>query len=306
MEVLVKKYFWLINLVFLLLGAWLLSAMVNVVAAHKLRSLPTVSKASPKISRRRASTRLLENNQVIVDLNLFGSDISAKLDTSLDGPSLKEPADLSGEGVESSLNAGLIGTIVANDKTWSMAIITDQDISETGIYRIDGDLMGEASVLAIQSQRVIINHNGTKEYLELQEKAQPKVSSRFKNSRSRRHSSSSSMEGVQQIGENSYRIERSEIDKTLSNLNSIAMQARIVPSFKNGKSNGFKLFAIRPGSVYSKLGIKNGDVIHKINGYPMNSPEKALEIYQKLKTARSIDIELSRRNNKKNLKYQIE
>lgn len=84
------------------------------------------------------------------------------------------------------------------------------------------------------------------------------------------------------------------------------MQARIVPSFKNGEANGFKLFAIRPNSLYSKLGIQNGDIIHKINGFAINSPDKALEIYQKLKSARSIDIELTRRGKSKKLNYGIE
>jgi general secretion pathway protein C len=84
------------------------------------------------------------------------------------------------------------------------------------------------------------------------------------------------------------------------------MQARIVPSFKNGEANGFKLFAIRPGSLYSKIGIQNGDIIHKINGFSMNSPDKALEVYQKLKSARSIDVELTRRGRNQKMTYNIQ
>jgi general secretion pathway protein C len=72
------------------------------------------------------------------------------------------------------------------------------------------------------------------------------------------------------------------------------MQARIVPAFKDGVSTGFKLFSIRPDSIYSKIGVQNGDVIRRINGYDLNSPEKALEVYSKLKEANRIDIELER------------
>ncbi len=307
MEALVKKYFWCVNLLFLFFAALLVSGMVNIVVAHKLRALPSISKKPETTYQPQGLVKKTSDNTLIVDLNLFGSDMAAKLESPLTGPDLEKNADMTGEGVESSLNAALIGTIVADTSDWSMAVIIDQNISETGIFRVGDELMGESMIMAIQSRRVVVNHNGVKEYLELQEKAQPKVASRYNPHHAvARRTSGSSMEGVQQIGENSYRIERAEIDKTLSNLNSIAMQARIVPSFKDGKSNGFKLFAIRPGSVYSKLGIKNGDVIHKINGYPMDSPEKALEIYQKLKTARNVEIELSRRNNMQKLKYQIE
>ena len=72
------------------------------------------------------------------------------------------------------------------------------------------------------------------------------------------------------------------------------MQARIVPAFKDGVAKGFKLFSIRPDSIYTKIGVQNGDVIRRINGYDLNSPEKALEIYSKLKEASRIDIELER------------
>ncbi|MBN2494029.1 MAG: hypothetical protein JXR96_05525 [Deltaproteobacteria bacterium] len=101
--------------------------------------------------------------------------------------------------------------------------------------------------------------------------------------------------GIQQTGETSWRIEREELDRTLANLNSIATQARIVPSFSNGVANGFKLFAIRPDSFYSRLGLQNGDVIHKINGCEINSPDKALEVYQKLRTTETVTVELTRR-----------
>jgi general secretion pathway protein C len=101
-------------------------------------------------------------------------------------------------------------------------------------------------------------------------------------------------DGIKSLSENEYEIPRKEIDKTLSNLNDVAMQARIVPAFKDGVAQGFKLFSIRPDSIYTKIGIQNGDVIKRINGFDLNSPEKALEIYSKLKEAGRIDIEVER------------
>jgi general secretion pathway protein C len=102
------------------------------------------------------------------------------------------------------------------------------------------------------------------------------------------------LEGVRQVADNRYEIERNVIDSTLSNLNTIATQARIVPSFKGGVANGFKLFSIQPGSLYASIGIENGDVIQRVNGYEINSPEKALELYQKLRESSHVTIELER------------
>jgi type II secretory pathway component PulC len=72
------------------------------------------------------------------------------------------------------------------------------------------------------------------------------------------------------------------------------MQARIVPAFREGIAVGFKLFSIRPDSFYAKIGIENGDVIRSINDIDLNTPEKALEIYNKLKDTCRFDIGLER------------
>src|SRR5438093_1351258 len=113
-------------------------------------------------------------------------------------------------------------------------------------------------------------------------------------------------EGVRQLSENQYVVARSEINNALTNLSDLATKARIVPSFKNGVANGFKLFSIVPDSLYAKIGVQNGDVIRRINGYEMNSPDKALEIYQKLRDANRIEIELERRGETLRKSYSIE
>jgi general secretion pathway protein C len=308
MEAIMKKYFWTVNLVFLALGAWLLAGTINVVVAHKLRPMPSVSKDLSKRTQGKRKTRQTDNNQTIIDRNYFGSAMAEPIEPVDEGPDPSDAAkNYSGEeGVPSDLRASLVGTMVASDSKWSMAMITDLTESETGIYRIQDELMDEATVVAIMSRKIVINRNGVNEFLELQEEAAPKKPGRPGKRHETKKSTASLGEGIKKTGSNKWTIDKAEIDKTLSNLNNIAMQARIVPSFKNGEANGFKLFAIRPGSVYSKLGIQNGDIIHKINGYAINSPDKALEIYQKLKNARAVDIELTRRGKSQNLNYTIE
>ena len=99
---------------------------------------------------------------------------------------------------------------------------------------------------------------------------------------------------------------KSTVNSALTDLSQLATQARIVPSFKNGVANGFKLFSIVPDSLYAKIGVQNGDVIRRINGYEMNSPDKALEIYQKLRDANRIEIEIERRGETIRKSYSIE
>ena len=48
--------------------------------------------------------------------------------------------------------------------------------------------------------------------------------------------------------------------------------------------------SIRKGSVYEDLGFKVGDVLKEVEGEEINSAEKALELYNKLKTNSRVQI----------------
>ena len=48
-----------------------------------------------------------------------------------------------------------------------------------------------------------------------------------------------------------------------------------------------------------------GDIVQKINGFEMNSPDKALQIYSKLKDASSITVDLVRRGKPVTMSYSI-
>jgi hypothetical protein len=53
-------------------------------------------------------------------------------------------------------------------------------------------------------------------------------------------------------------------------------EVRIVPAFfSQGKPDGFKIFAIRPGSHFYRIGLQNGDAITKIDGTELKTVEQA-------------------------------
>jgi general secretion pathway protein C len=85
----------------------------------------------------------------------------------------------------------------------------------------------------------------------------------------------------------------------------MAEQVRIVPAYRDGQPEGFKVFAIRPDSLFSKLGIVNGDVVRRINGFELNSAANALEVYSRLQGASRIDVELERGGSSIRKSYSI-
>lgn len=299
MELLFRKYFWTVNLAFLALAGFLSARSVNTFLAAKIAAPPAAESADGGSGR---AALLRASGTAFIDLERTAAAFGITLPKEEPKVEVVEPAyDPNAEPVKSTLRATLVGTMVANRPEWSFATIRDDGASETGMY-LPGDRFLGAEILSVDRLRVVLINNGRKEYLAVGDTAPPapvmptSVASA---------PAASSGEGITQVDENNYEIPRDEIDKQLSNLNSIATQARIVPSFKNGVANGFKLFSIRPGSIYSKIGIQNGDVIRKINGYEINSPDKALEVYSKLKESSKIEIELERRGKPINKSYVI-
>lgn len=99
---------------------------------------------------------------------------------------------------------------------------------------------------------------------------------------------------IQRTGPSRFRIERAAVDHLLSHPRDFAMGARIVPATQNGRPSGFKLFAIRPGSLYLAMGLRNGDTVEEINGYSMTSPDLALEAYTRLRKATRLSVKIRR------------
>lgn len=98
------------------------------------------------------------------------------------------------------------------------------------------------------------------------------------------------------------------IDESCASIDScywLGPGTRIVPSFEKGRADGFKLFGIRPNSLYAKVGLKNGDVVVRINGFSITNPDEALAAYDKLRDAKTFRIEVRRQGRPKRLTYRL-
>jgi len=95
--------------------------------------------------------------------------------------------------------------------------------------------------------------------------------------------------------ENSCTIERAWLEGVLSNPASLAKQARVMPSVKDGETRGFKFYGIRPGSLPKLLNIKNGDLITAVNGTDLKSMDGAMSLYAKLRRANNLSVTIERK-----------
>jgi general secretion pathway protein C len=302
MEMVLQRYSWAVDAIAVVIGAYLAARTVNTIAAAAIAPKPALVQQASSTPQAVAQPQRVE----------LDADKVAKL---FDVPLPKPPqpgeeraqpqrAGWNPVPVRSSLHGSLVGTAIAEPRQYSLCQIINPDLNETQVYTI-GDKYQGARIYGIEKDRVLVDNSGVNEYIDNSAAAPPNLGV-MPLPQPVGVAQGGGGEGVKQLSENQYVVARSEINNALTNLSDLATKARIVPSFKNGVANGFKLFSIVPDSLYAKIGVQNGDVIRRINGYEMNSPDKALEIYQKLRDASRIEIELERRGETLRKSYSIE
>jgi len=310
-----KKYAWTANLALLFAAAWLCARMVNTVAGAIVRPRPVLDLAAvPAPPPRPQKAPHLEADRLYALIGQKPPEPAAAPaspgggEGSGPGPAAvaQNCRDSSATPVKTTLRAQLVACVLSDHPGSSLASITDLGTRETRIYGV-GERFGNASLLSIERLRdpsdatgvgfkvaAILCNEGKKEYLEFEAGEPVPTPAGPGLLRPPGPVGAEEPDGVHKLAENRYDVKKKYIDDALSNLSAVATQARIVPSFKNGVANGFKLFSIQPGSLYSAIGVENGDVIQRVNGYEMNSPDKALEIYQKLRESTHITLEIER------------
>ena len=193
--------------------------------------------------------------------------------------------------VKTKLNLRLVGTNVSAGRS-PFAIIEEKSKRKQDVFEINESIFGKAKLTEIFPEYVRLEHGGKIEALYLEDGSSSPTSS--------------GSDGPPSDDQSSFSIPEEELSEALANLPKLLVQARAVPYFRNGESIGMRLFAIKRGSLYEKLGLKNGDIIRSINDTSLSDPAQALKLFEELKDQRSIEVTLERTGQQKNLQYSID
>lgn len=206
--------------------------------------------------------------------------------------------------VATPLKLKLWGVAIHTNARSSYSIIEDLGARKQGVYGIDAAVPGGATVKAIAWDKVILDHNGKEEVLELTSKSPAGVAP--KPAVGAAPAPPANGGSIQATAENEFLVPRAEVDSALENMSQLFTQIRAVPHFEGGQSIGFRLFAIRRGSLFDRIGLKNGDIITSINGSEMNDPSRAVALLQELREAQNLKVGAIRNQQPLELTYNIQ
>jgi general secretion pathway protein C len=217
---------------------------------------------------------------VILSRNIFGQQKDKS-----DGAKTAQPA--------TSLKLRLVGTNM-NPGTGSFAIIENGANKDQDVFELNEMIFDQAKLVEIQPERVKLERNGKIEVLMLEDGTEG-------------GGGSTGITSEASPGEDKtdFTVAEDELNGELANLPRLLSQARAVPYFRNGKSVGMRLFAIRAGSMYEKLGLKNGDIIKAVNNNNLSDPAQALKLFEQLKNERTIAVKTERNGQDLDLNYTI-
>ena len=226
--------YWLIGVIYNLAytSGFAVSSMVK-------RQVQTDSVALRSFSRHRASLKNPRPRSRSINQNQYVSTIVGRsmFDSSLAGQqtsSSSEPAD--GDSVESSLQLTLLFTITATPEEYSVALIQNEEAGYASTYGVGYDLLGQATITKIESNRVYFQRNDSQqlEYIEVGQKAEPNKSPEKK------QANASGDDGeIQKVGNNKYIVDQAVLDEILSNPETLP-QVRVTPhKDANGDIDGY-------------------------------------------------------------------
>lgn len=184
----------------------------------------------------------------------------------------------------------LIGTITG---AHPYAITIDTSNNKQEIYRLKESIGNGWLVHAIEKNRAILKKDNRTEILEV----------KFIEAEPGKSETGTALKSSSKSG--SIRLDPREVEGALSDLNKVMTQARVVPNMVDGKTMGYRIFNIIPDSIYTKIGIMNSDIVERVNGVDIKSPDTLYQLFQQIKSESRITLDLTRAGKKESIKIEI-
>jgi general secretion pathway protein C len=246
------------------------------------------------------------------------------------------PAVADGRCLESDIAVNLVGTQVSSIDAFSIAVLHNPALNRTQFARIGDTILAEAEVTAVERGRILITRNGREECLRFGDQTErsarrneqvgvgsgptgagptvspvitgaPTVASPTAAPATGGAIEDRIREGITRNDDGTYQVQRSLIQEVANNQALLEQQApRVVPNYRDGQPNGFRLQGLRSDSMFSRIGLRNGDVIMSVDGTTIDTPQRALELYDAMLQRNQVSVTVLRRGRETTLSYNIQ
>ena len=237
----------------------------------------------------------------IMERNIFGSADKPPEEVKVEDIDALEPT---------SLKVTLLGTVMGSPRN-AFAVIEETANRKQGLYKI-GDTIQDAVIKMILRGKVVLTVGDKDEILSMEESPsqpagkEPVTSRPVPRSAARDRSAPMRPVSTPTATEGTIRVERSDVEESLTNINKLMSQVRIRPHFRDGNPDGLALSRIGEESLFSKLGLQDGDIVQAVDDKKIQSPDDVLALYKKLRSGSEVAIQIDRQGRRQTLNYRFE
>lgn len=290
-----KMVFVMVHLILLACFSYIIADMIGFFVGERF-VVHSKLKETPSLSRTLLKKPSYQFSKIIIEGNIFNKDLRGKPPQEV-SPVPSIPHDLN----LLPLKIRLMGTIVGEDSSSTYAVIQDEVTKKQELFRLNEMVMKEAELIKVERGLITLLRQGIqKEVHLLFEEKSERLTSNLTKSRKKDKSS-----GIHSVSSNRWVLDKREVFQAFDNLPKLLTKARIIPNFSQGKADGFRIVSIVPNSIYEKIGLKNGDILQRINGVEIKDPQSFLKIFQQIKNETHISLNLIRNNQKNIFEYDI-
>ncbi len=208
---------------------------------------------------------------------------------------------------ETRLNLKLRGIYASTDVKSSNAIIENAR-GQQDLYFIDDKIPGERNLTLVKvlKDKIILNRNGKYETLTMEDFGSTVNKPSQKNSTLSRFAGKRVAKKIDRRNNRQLSRQLSTIRKKMvNNPKSLAGLMNVNPVTQNGQFKGFKVSPGRDASLFARAGLRRNDLVTSVNGIVLDDPSKALTLYDELRNAQELSIEVERGNKTLSLVYSL-
>jgi general secretion pathway protein C len=197
----------------------------------------------------------------------------------------------------SQSDVSLVGT-VAGRRELSYAVFADKT-GQQQIFKCGEEVFGLGTLDKVEKDRVLLSSHGRKTEIPLADIIAVKEIKADYSPGTPRDSLG------RRTGPSTYVLDQQKVLQAIDKPDQLLTDARFIPNIVEGKQQGFTLREVKPGGIYASLGLRNGDVLLRINEYNISNPEAALQAFNALKGIDRAQLDIIRQGAKTTLTYQI-
>lgn len=179
-------------------------------------------------------------------------------------------------------------------------------ISESGgsdeVYRVGDDLPGGARIESIESRRVLIDHNGRTEALEIDEDRSRSGGGDSPQVAADAAASLPGIRGMQSASDVSVASLPESVRSSALDGEGLAKAISVMPV----SSGGFRVRPGRNAELFSQLGLQVNDVVKAVNGQPLESESDVEELFADVMMRGEVSITVERGGREMTLRPDLE